>query len=229
MKKVSFLVSVRGTAEYLPELLPTLDNCGVPHQTLIRANGEDQIADVLKYARWHDDVTYVNDPLTLSESLDDLTRLAAGPLVMRVDPDDMLPERTLHHLVMAHDRKADVVYGHYKDFGEADRVIECKYANARNLWRTSCGPYNFLIHRDFALRVGWREIGYEDWNMYIRMMSAGGIPKPMDIVALHHRVRSDGRLANYAGEHDTRVRAMRLANASWFVANGAWNESEVVT
>ncbi|MCK5602136.1 hypothetical protein KAR91_09710 [Candidatus Pacearchaeota archaeon] len=221
--QVSFLTSVKGTSQFLPEMLDSVKDCGVDYEVQIRANGLPEW-DAVKFAtdgrpRCH--VTRTMGISTLSDSLNDLMMLANAPLVMRLDPDDALPPRVMQWLIQAYRGIKDVVYGNYLDvqFNQRNELVLNRYASARTLWDFPVGPYNFLISRDFGLSVMWKEVGYEDWNMYIRLMAAGGVPKNLDLVALHHRVRPDGRLASFVTAHERRLEAMREDNKEWFNEN----------
>lgn len=215
---ISFLVSVRGTAKYLPDLLQSISVCGAKNQVLVRANGKDQWDEVGKQLVGFPKVQFVKnwEVLTLSESLNDLAEIADGPWVMRIDPDDLIPAAAIPIMLRKAKDERDVVYGHYQDFGRENRVIHCKQADPNVLWLNSIGPYNFLTSRKFMLHVRWKEIGYEDWNMYMRMWAAGGIFKPQDYITMLHRVREGGRSEQFARDHMARVDEMHEANEEFF-------------
>ena len=63
---------------------------------------------------------------------------------------------------------------------------------------------------------GWRDVGYEDWDLLVRLMAAGGqyalIPAPV----LYHRVRAGSLYFQYAKTHEKRVQAIRDTNNIFF-------------
>lgn len=225
MLKATILTSVKGTGKWLEGMLVSALHMqgGACHEVIINANGEDEWDDVdeaLKMLPGENIfVNYRRHALTLSRSLNMLSALSYTNLIMRLDPDDRLPTNALPRMIEMHEENGPdaVVYGDYRDFGAVNRTIKCKPATKRALWSHSVGPYNFLITRNLLKRAGgWAEIGYEDWNLYIRLMAAGGKPVPLNIITLFHRVRSGGRGAKFALDHEARLTEMHEANKEWF-------------
>ena len=219
---LSILTSVHGTGEWLPEALASLEvQKFCTYETLICANGQDD-ADVL--ARLGITPTIVNrETVSLSDALNRLLGYARGECAMRYDPDDKLPVSDNRLLVDQVElaQRGHVVYGGYMDFGERAQHILASPATADNLYRHSVGPYNYVARTDLFRAVGgWREVGYEDWDLLVRLIAAGGKPVALNRIALCHRVRSDGRLATMTPQHEAHVAAIRLANAEWFIRNG---------
>ena len=94
-------------------------------------------------------------------------------------------------------------------------------ATAEALAQYSVGPYCYLARPElFKQAGGWREVGYEDWELLVRLMAAGGEYCMVPEVVLYHRVRSDGRLAEFSKTNAERIEAIRQANADWFRSQG---------
>jgi hypothetical protein len=219
---ISFLVSVKDTAKYLPDLLPSLRACGVPHEIVVRANGRSQWeATEKQLVDYRVQLIKNYEEMSLSDSLNGLVECASREFVMRVDPDDKLSPGVIPFMRDEIAYQDDFAYGDYYRFADGYfrdgmQRIRCKRATAKLLAQTSVGPYNFMADRDFVMAVQWKEVGYEDHNMYIRMMAAGGNPRPMNIITLYNRVRAGGRQDQFAQTHEERMRAMLEDNKEWF-------------
>lgn len=219
---LSILISVHNTAQWLPECLASLEiQKFLSYEVLICANGQAD-ADALDEIGIVPMIANV-EPLALSDALNDLLGKARGDCVMRLDPDDALPEDYNRLLCDQVDlaRQGYVVYGNYIDFGEHMSRIHATEATALKLFNGSVGPYNFVAKADFFRAVGgWRENGYEDWDLLVRLLAAGAKPRVLGRVSLMHRVRSDGRLARMKKNHQHHLDAIRRGNAEWFRRNG---------
>jgi len=226
MPDISILMSVKGTAEWLAEAVLSVVVSGVDYELHVRANGPDEHETVMRVAQHVPGnrlYLYLTEcTLPLADSLNGMLAHVEGRYVMRLDPDDALPPKTLREMIGAGEQHYNaVVYGSYLDFGGAHRVIHCQQATARALAQHSVGPYNYLVSRHLLMQVsGWHEVGYEDWDLLVRLMAAGGIPIPLHQITLYHRVRADGRLAQMTTQHDQHVRGIRERNREWFEACG---------
>lgn len=225
---VTIIMSVSGTTEWMGDALQSIIDSNVSTELLIRTNGVHELQKVRRHAsllnRAGAHLCASRHAMLLSTSLNYMLGIASGKYVMRLDPDDVLPPLALEEMVFQLDEGGGYetfVYGDYQDFSDSGWAVRhrCKEATADNLWKHSIGPYNFLARTEFIKQVGWREVGYEDWNMYIRLLSAGGIPLPLDMITLFHRERSDGRGAQFAKAHEARIAAMRCDNMKWFGEN----------
>ena len=226
MTELSVLMSVRGTSEWLGEALDSVfAQMPLDLEVLIAANGTSEHTAVWGTAQRYDlervTVSMWDEERTLSSSLNALLGQAAGRFVMRLDPDDQVAEKSLHTVLQYARPGGRVVYGAYLDFGTVTRIVYPKPATADRLYQHSVGPYNYVVEAEALKHVGgWREVGYEDWDLLIRLVAAGLTPYHIGLVTLKHRVREDGRGAEFARTHAQRLEAMRQANAEWFRAMG---------
>ena len=227
MAEVTVLTSVCGTAAWLAESVLSVMCSGVDVELLVRANGGAEHRDVMRIMcqvpadRCR--VFYTDQTISLSDSLNGMLAAATGEYVIRVDPDDALAPDGLQHLLEAARSGGPdaVVNGSYLDFGERAGVIQAKMATPQALARHSVGSYCYLARAELFKRAGgWREIGYEDWELLVRLMAAGGEYRIVPEVVLYHRVRSDGRLAAFSVTNAERIEAIRQANAEWFRSQG---------
>jgi len=241
MAEVTVLTSVCGTAPWLAESVLSVLRAaagGVDIELLVRANGEAEHRDVRRimcHASTQCDpgrgaalgvnacVFFTDPTISLSDSLNGMLAVASGEYVIRVDPDDALAPGGLRLLLEAARSGGPnaVANGSYRDFGERVGVIPVKMATAEALAQHSVGSYCYLARAElFRQAGGWREIGYEDWELLVRLMAAGGEYCMVPEVVLYHRVRSDGRLAEFSKTNDDRLEAIRQANAGWFRSQG---------
>lgn len=227
MTKVTIIMSVSKTAEWMGDALQSILDSRLSIEVLVRACGFHEINEIGRHAGLLNKVGAIlcdnHDPMFLSQSLNYMVGQATGKYVMRLDPDDILEVGALKEMVHLLEGGAyeTFTYGDYQDFTDSGRrvIVHCKDATAQALWKHSVGPYNFLARTDFVREVRWREIGYEDWNMYIRMLAAGGIPLPLNMISLLHRVREDGRGAILSRRHEQMIAEMREANGKFFKEN----------
>jgi GT2 family glycosyltransferase len=221
--QVSILMSVCGTSQWLAEAVLSVVTCGVDFELLIRANG------VKEYKPWERIgqhvpqgrvTTFFTHPIMgLADSLNGMLEFAQAPYVMRLDPDDVLPPGTLPEMLEAaySAGAGPVVYGDYVDFGERSGLIRAREATPQALSWHNVAPYNYLAPTWLFRKVGgWQEVGYEDWDLLVRMLAAGGQPVMIPRVILYHRVRSDGRLAAQMADHDAHVLGIRERSREWF-------------
>jgi len=222
---VSILMPVCGTSQYMAEAVLSVVESGIPYKLLISANGPDEWEECDRIAAllppYRVEVVHWPEVRTLAETLKDLAERATTWWVMRLDPDDSLPRVALAAMVTAARSVPDpVVYGHYRDFGEVNRIIPCKDITPRALYYYSVGPYNHLVRTDLMQRAGWRETAYEDWDILIRYMELGATPVPLDRVVLNHRVRGDGRLAAGSANNEACIKELRKHHWGYFAESG---------
>jgi len=228
MINITIIMSVSQTAQWMGDALQSILDSKVSIEVLVRACGRHEINEIGRHAGLLNKVRAIlcdnHDHMFLSQSLNYMVGLAEGKYIMRLDPDDILEVDALEKMVFQLDDMPSEVfaYGDYQDFTDSGRgaIIRCKDATAQALWKHSVGPYNFLARTDFVREVGWREVGYEDWNMYIRLLAAGGQPLPLDMISLLHRVRGDGRGAVLGLRHEQMLDEMREENEKFFKENG---------
>ena len=227
MAEVTVLTSVCGTAPWLAESVLSVLRAaagGVDIELLVRANGEAEHCDVERIMCLVNARVFYTDPtISLSDSLNGMLAVASGEYVIRVDPDDALAPGGLRWLLEAARSGGPnaVANGSYRDFGERVGVIPVKMATPQALARHSVGAYHYLARAELFKRVGgWREIGYEDWELLVRLMAAGGEYCMVPEVVLYHRVRNDGRGAAFSKTNAERIEAIRQANAEWFRSQG---------
>ena len=227
MAEVTVLTSVCGTVPWLAESILSVVCSGVDVELLVRANGEAEHRDVMRImCQVHADqcrVFYTDRTISLSDSLNGMLVEATGEYVIRVDPDDALAPGGLRRLLETARSGGPngVANGSYLDFGERAGLIQVKMATPQALARYSVGPYCYLARTELFKRAGgWREVGYEDWELLVRLMAAGGEYRMVPEVVLYHRVRSDGRWMAFSKTDAGRVEAIRQANADWFRSQG---------
>lgn len=223
---LSILMSVHGTAQWLREALSSLESqLFVGFEVLVCANGQANILPTLEACRHFKSVQFLlinAKTVPLSDALNDLLGQARGRCIMRLDPDDKLPDdsRVLCDMV-EHADCGYVIYGDYINFDDSEQYIHAIIASAENLASRSVGPYNYVAKADFFRAVaGWREVGYEDWDLLIRLVAGGARPCLLGRPALLHRVRSDGRLAEMKKNHQAHLEAMRQGNVEFFRRSG---------
>jgi len=224
---VSVLCSVCGTAAWLAEAVLSVQCSGVDHELLVRANGHAEHQDVMRITAQlpaqQCRVFYTDTTVDLSDSLNGLLAQARGEYIMRLDPDDALKPEGLRRLLDAarDGGPMGVANGSYIEFGVRRGLVLVKQATPGALAQHSVGAYNYLARRDLFLQAGgWREVGYEDWELLVRLMAAGGQYRMVLEPVLYHRVRADGRGAMFAVTDAERIQAIREANADWFRSQG---------
>jgi hypothetical protein len=213
MACVSLLVSCHGTGQWLPEALASIP-WGANVEVLITSNGAENADAVAGALVGFPNATriYREQTIPLSDSLNYMLCKATAPYVMRLDPDDKLPPGTLKAMVeAAHATPSPaLVYGGFVDFGGAARVCRVQSATVEALRQGNPGGYNILIDTRLARQIGgWQEVGYEDWHFFARLVRHGAHPVAMSTPTLLHRVRSDGRYADFVRTHAARVAAIR--------------------
>lgn len=215
MARVSVLMSCHGTGRWLPEALASIP-WELEPEVIVTANGLNDAEDVFTACQGHAVRTIYRDAtLPLSDSLNVMLALAAGDYVMRLDPDDKLPDGALAEMVDAAESVAPpcFAYGGYVDFGGAARVIPARPATLDELHDRPLGGYNVLVDTALARAIGgWEEIGYEDWHYYIKLMRYPGVTAVrLDRPTLLHRVRPGSRYATMVRENSRHLAALREA------------------
>ena len=220
---VSVLMSVCGTGDWLGEALLSLMQSDANYQLVIRANGSAEVDTVERLTLYVPQERRVvlagEETATVSDSLNETINCIRARWAMRLDQDDALPPGALESMIEAADKHPGqpVVYGDYLDHAMNPRLHEARPATAEVLYVNNAAPYNYLMPTALLREVGgWRENGYEDWDLLIRLMAAGGEWVILEEVTLFHRVRADGLLAEYMQTHEDRVQAIRESNAEFF-------------
>ena len=212
MARVSIITSVHATGAWLPEMLASIpwDMPGL--EVIVTANGREDWDAVHAAATAVHSVVLRSYTLTLSDSLNVMLGGCAGEYVMRLDPDDKLPPGTLAEMLAAAEAAEQpcVVYGGYVDFGAAARVIPAGDCSIEGLRARNPGGYNVLASTALARQIGgWQEVGWEDWHYLARLVLAGAHPVKMPKPVLFHRVRTDGRWAEFYRDNDARIALVR--------------------
>jgi GT2 family glycosyltransferase len=220
--KVAVLTSVCGTAQWLAEAMLSLATSGADYMAYITANGQRewetcwQIGEMLGERVM---MRAYSETVPLASSLNAMLTGVSEPYTVRLDPDDSFPPGALCALLDAVERadQGRMAFGHYRDFGEVDRLIHCQRPTARALYEHSVGPYCLLgPTRAFRELGGWRDVAYEDWDLTIRLVAAGYTIVALDRVVLLHRVRKAGRLAQILPAHQKHLAELRKLNFDFF-------------
>jgi glycosyltransferase involved in cell wall biosynthesis len=217
MARISIITSVHGTGRWLPEMLASIpwDMPGL--EVIVTANGRADWDAVREAVLAYPVYSAILRPhtVTLSDSLNFMLGGCCGEYVMRLDPDDKLPPGVLEEMLAAADAtpRPCFVYGGFVDFGERARVVRPQPATVAALWDNCIGAYNALIDIALLRAVGgYEERGYEDWHLFAKLARYPGVtavqmPRP----TLLHRVRSDGRYAEFVKDNGARIALVREA------------------
>ena len=212
MARVTIIMSVHGTGQWLPDALASIP-WELEPEVIVTANGFEEFDAVLEAAGGYQITTPLRPTtIPLSDSLNAMLSAASGDYVMRLDPDDKLPPGVLTEMLDVADAtpKPALVYGGFVDFGARARVVRPLDATIETLRNANPGGYNVLVDADLARSIGgYQEVGYEDWHYLARLVLAGAHWVRMERPTLLHRVRNDGRFADFSRTHADRLRAIR--------------------
>lgn len=228
MPTVTVITSVHETGQWLAEAGLSLVCQLCDWEWLIAANGREEwdrctyVASLIgERAR-----VYTREPVwDLHRSLNGLIQQARGQYLVRLDPDDAFAGDALGAMVdAAAGLENPLVYGHYADFTEYEpraHIWQARAATLRNLWQANITSYCVLARTEFVKALGgYRGLGYEDWDLTIRLLAHGCQPVNLKRVVLRHRVRSDGRLAALTKQHERHLAELRAANREIFAGVG---------
>lgn len=221
---ISILMSVCGTSQWLAEALLSVATSCADYELRLRANGRDEYPEVTRIAqlmpRWRTNVYLAAETIPLADSLNGMLADAKGKYCIRLDPDDALaPGKLVTMLTVAEafEEQRPVVYGDWRDFGEANYDVNCGEPLPELLRYRNVAGYAYLAPAELLREVGgWQEVGYEDWDLFVRLMVAGGTGKPLHEVTLYHRVRRGGRLAQMLPQHKAHVAGIVERSREWF-------------
>lgn len=229
MTFITIATSIKGTATWLPQMLSSLEaQAGYPQdvELIIRINGREDFAPAESVLATSllplgTKVIWNEKCDTLSDSMNAIADMATSEYIMRLDPDDKLYPETLDYVrffsknMGQQFRDVTCFHGGFVDM-DPRRKVSAFPVSAQVLWEMSPGAYNFIAPTELVRRVRWKEVGYEDWNMYIRLMSHGAFFIMLERPSLIHRVRPDGRGIKFAMTHSQRLYEMRKDNIEWF-------------
>lgn len=212
MARVSLLMSCHGTGQWLPDALASIP-WGDDVEVLVTANGAADAEPVRAALAGYPQARaiYRDATLTLSDSLNYMLCLANAPYVMRLDPDDKLPEGALAEMLDAATDPPVMVYGGFLDFGGRARYVRSKPLTRDVLWDHMPGAYNALVDTTAARGVGgWEEIGYEDWHFFAKLGVRDGLNiVQLDRPTLLHRVRPGSRYEQMVVDNARHIAAVR--------------------
>ncbi len=145
----------------------------------------------------------------------------SAPFVYVLDSDDLLEPGALAAMAdtLAGDPQAGFTWGDYSVFGE----YEGSYRSPRAFlpWTlTYVNPYPVcsMFRRDVLERVGgWKDRGYEDWDLLVRLAGKGVAGARTDRVVYHRRLHGDTRVQVQARlRHRELFADIRRGNAGVF-------------
>lgn len=133
-----------------------------------------------------------------------------APFVVFLDDDDLLAEDYLEKcLLLLHaSPEHDWVYTNHRKFGQRNELREAGSFSALKFFFRNSMSYSSMFRREKWLKVGQRQQRvtgkvrqFEDWDMYIRMMSMGMIGTPLRDTQFHYRKSTSGLAARSLREY----------------------------
>ena len=126
--RVSVLVPVYNSSEYLRECLESLKNQTLKEMEFILVNdgSTDESLQIMKeYEKVDDRFVIINKKNTgYGDSLNKAMKLAKGKYIGFVEPDDFCDKEMFETLYkMAEDKKADIARGNYYEYKKGTRII----------------------------------------------------------------------------------------------------------
>lgn len=187
---VSVIVATYNQAEFLPKCLHSLKN-----QTMRRDdyeiivvndgstdNTEKVISDYQSILRV---VTHPRQQ-GLSAACNSGLERSEGEFIVRVDSDDWLDDNALGNLAgaQAQNRGVDIVIPDYWVVEDGKIEVESPDIDDMFTW-VAGGP---LLKREAVLKAGsYRPLYWEEYDLYLRMMSDGAKAVKLDVPVLYHR------------------------------------------
>lgn len=133
-----------------------------------------------------------------------------APFIVFLDDDDLLSEGYLEKclLLLQASPEHDWVYTSHRKFGQRNELRQAAGFSALKFFFRNSMSYSSMFRREAWLKVGQRQQTvtgnirqFEDWDMYIRMMSMGMIGTPLRDTLFHYRKSTAGLAARSIREY----------------------------
>ncbi len=229
MLKVSIILPIKNTANYLVECLDSICNQTYQNWELLAVNDasiDDSLSIIQAFAKKDRRIKALDNPKPgLLQALRFGYKHATGDLIHRMDSDDIMPLDKLLKMTNAY-KKGSVVTGATKYFSDEGPVgdgflrydkwlMEVAKQNTyrQDMYKECVIPSNcWLIHRDDFEAVGGFEHDTfpEDYDLCLRFITAGYEIIGLPLILHHWRDRKDRISRNWDEYKDNRFFKLKV-------------------
>ena len=207
--KVSIVITCYNLGAYLKEALESIKLYSIPNDyeiILVNDGSTDsdtiQIVDAIESE--YQDIIVINQPNTgLGKARNNGIRLAKGKYIIPLDADNKVRPEFIKHTIHILDSEENiaVVYGDAQLFGNKSDLWKGKPFDINemilNNYIDACAGYRKSVWEDLS---GYDEkmpvMGFEDWDLWLRMGVRGYQFKYVDNIFFDYRVRENSMLSD---------------------------------
>lgn len=211
---VSIIVATYNQVEYLPQCLDSLLDQTMHYEAyeivVVDDGSTDGTKEIISKYKRH--LKVVNHPRRkgLAKACNSGLHQAHGDYIVRVDSDDWLDDKALEQLVRAQElnQGPEIIIPDYWVVTETEVTVVRPDINNIFTWMAG----GLLLKREAVLKIGgYREFFWEEYDLYLRMLSKGARVIRLGTPVLYHR------------EHSRSITASRDARAQgWEELINAW-------
>ena len=146
----------------------------------------------------------------LSSARNNGVKKSLGNVLLFLDADDWLEQNALElmYIELISNRSNSYVYSDLKLEGESDNLIKKDYNFFEQLFLNQL-PYCILIYKNILESVGGYDegmkLGYEDWELNIRLGSKGFYGKRIEKTLFHYSVNKSGMLISKSSKYHAKI------------------------
>jgi glycosyltransferase involved in cell wall biosynthesis len=208
---------------FLPDAVTSaLEQAGGAPHVIVVDDGSDEPDTLTALGQLPEQVELVRTPNKgLSAARNAGAARAESGLLLPLDADDMLVPGAIEALRagLARDPQLGFAYGFTEMFGTGSGVLRMPPYDPWRLLHRSIVSHTALIRREaFDAAGGYDEAvdGYEDWDLYLRMLERGFEGVQVPEVTLRWRRHGPSMLSGVRSDYRRRYRGLRRRHAGLF-------------
>ncbi len=202
---ISVVIPCYNQGKYLEEALQSLARCDQRLFEVVIVNDGSTDAYTNQYLAGLDSKRYKvlsQQNLGLGEARNNGIKIASAPYVLPLDSDNTIePEYLTKSIgILEQDPAVAVVYGNARYFGEKTGILKPGPFNLQKLMLGNYIDACAVVRKTVIAEVGYYDnmkiMGYEDWDLWLRIAFKGYLFHYVDEALFNYRVRSQSMMRN---------------------------------